>query len=94
MGVRFYTKEERIRDERSFGGAKKQYRNRMKKNTSDPVSVDICSFAELRRINPGDMKYDSFLMLAIPGILQKLKINYSKQPRRIRHERFIQSQAH
>ena len=32
MGVRFYTKEERIRDERSFGGAKKQYRNRMKKN--------------------------------------------------------------
>jgi hypothetical protein len=34
------------------------------------------------------------LMLAIPGILQKLKINYSKQPRRIRHERFIQSQAH
>ena len=40
MGVRFYTKEERIRDERSFGGAKKQYRNRMKKNASDP-SVSI-----------------------------------------------------
>ena len=73
MGVRFYTKEERIRDERSFGGAKKQYRNRMKKNASDPVSVDICSFAELRRINPGDMKYDSFLMLAIPKILERIK---------------------
>ena len=70
---RFYTKEERIRDERSFGGAKKQYRNRMKKNASDPVSVDICSFAELRRINPGDMKYDSFLMLAIPKILKRIK---------------------
>lgn len=73
MGVRFYTKEERIRDERSFGGAKKQYRNRMKKNASDPVSIDICSFAELRRINPGDMKYDSFLMLAIPKILERIK---------------------
>ena len=73
MGVRFYTKEERIRDERSFGGAKKQYRNRMKKNASDPVSVDICSFAELRRTNPGDMKYDSFLMLAIPKILEKIR---------------------
>lgn len=73
MGVRFYTKQERICDERSFGGAKKQYRNRMKKNASDPVSIDICSFAELRRINPGDMKYDSFLMLAIPKILERIK---------------------
>lgn len=72
MGVRYFNKQERIRDERSFGGAKKQYRNRLKKNASDPVSVDICSFAELRRINPGDMKYDSFLMLAIPKILERI----------------------
>ena len=73
MGVRYFNKEERIRDERSFGGAKKQFRNRLKKNASDPVSVDICSFAELRRINPGDMKYDSFLMLAIPKILERIR---------------------
>ena len=73
MGVRYFNKQERIRDERSFGGAKKQYRNQLKKNASDPVSVDICSFAELRRINPGDMKYDSFLMLAIPKILERIR---------------------
>ena len=74
IGFRPMNKQERIQDERSFGAMKKKYRNRLKTNPSDPVSVDLCSFAELRRINPGDMKYDSFLILAICSILRKLKI--------------------
>ena len=94
MGFRPLTERERLEAEYLFGAERRQLFNQLKKNPKDPIHVDLCSFAQLRRINPYDMKYDSFLMLAIPGILQKLKINYSKQPRRIRHEQFIQSQAH
>ena len=78
MGFRPITKRERMQDELLFNVEKRQYRNQLKKNPQDPAHIDLCSFAELRRINPYDMKYDSFLMLAIPGILQKLKINYHK----------------
>lgn len=71
MGFRPLNKEERIHDERLFGNEKKQYRKQLKNNPSDPVHVDLCSYADLRRINPEDLKYDSFLMLAIPKILEK-----------------------
>ena len=73
MGFRPLDERERMKDECLFGDEKRQYRNQLKKNPQDPVHIDLCSFAELRRINPFDMKYDSFLMLAIPGILK----NYS-----------------
>ena len=94
MGFRPITEREHLESEYLFGAERRQLFNQMKKNPQDPAHIDLCSFAQLRRINPYDMKYDSFLMLAIPGILQKLKINYCKHPRRIWHERFIQSQAH
>lgn len=68
MGFRSLNKEERIHDERLFGDKKKQYRKQLKSNPSDPVHIDLCSYADLRRINPDDLKYDSFLMLAIPII--------------------------
>ena len=32
--------------------------------------IDICSYKDLRRVNPGDMKYDFFLMLAMPQIMR------------------------
>ena len=32
--------------------------------------IDLCSNYELRRVNPADVKYDYFLMLAMPQILQ------------------------
>lgn len=73
MGFRSLNKEERIRDERLFDDAKKQYRTRLKKDPSDPVHIDICSYAELRRIDPESLKYDSFLMLAIKDILKKVR---------------------
>lgn len=69
MGFRPLNKAERIHDERLFGNEKKQYRKQLKRNPSDPVHIDLCSYADLRRINPDDLKYDSFLMLAIPIIL-------------------------
>lgn len=74
MGFRPLNDEERLEDDQRFGNAKKQYRNDLKKRKKDPTHIDLCSYADLRRINPEDMKYDSFLMLAIPKILKKLRI--------------------
>ncbi len=71
MGFRSFNEEERLHDEELFGAKKKQYRDHMKKNASDPCHIDLCSFADLRRINPDDLKYDTFMMLAIPIILKK-----------------------
>ena len=79
MGFRPLDEQERMKDECLFGEDKRQYRNQLKKNPQDPAHIDLCSFAELRRINPYDLKYDSFLMLAISGILKKLKIDYHKK---------------
>lgn len=70
MGFRPLNLRERLQDECSFGKGKDQYRSQLKKNAQDPVHIDLCSFAELRRINPSDLKYDSFLTLAIPRILK------------------------
>ena len=72
MGFRPLNRQESIHDERLFGEAKRQYRRQLKQSSSDPVHIDLCSYAELRRINPNDLKYDTFLMLAIEAILNKL----------------------
>lgn len=72
MGFRPINECERIHDERFLESAKIPYRNQLKKNPQDPAHIDLCSYAELRRINPNDLKYDSFLMLAIPKILERL----------------------
>ena len=50
---------------------KKKYLDGLKNRDKDPAHIDICSYADLRRIKPEDLKYDSFLMLAIPLILEK-----------------------
>ena len=52
---------------------KNQYRKSLKQRLEDPAHIDLCSYSDLRRINPDDLKYDSFLMLAIPKILDRLK---------------------
>lgn len=77
MGFRPFSAEERYHDEcltvQSNGQVKKnQYRKGLKKDLRDPAHIDICSYNNLRRINPDDLKYDSFLMLAIPMILEKI----------------------
>ena len=72
MGYRTPTNAELIRDERTFGDLKKTYRNSLKNNAEDPTHICLCSYAELRRISPDGLKYDSFMILAIPVILGKL----------------------
>ena len=51
---------------------KKRYRKGLKSYWQTPTHIDLCSYADLRRVNPDDLKYDSFLMLAISNILAKV----------------------
>lgn len=78
MGYRPLNQEERYHDENlhvQFKNKekKKKYRDSLKWRDNDPAHIDICSYRDLRRINPDDLKFDSFLMLAIPKILEKEK---------------------
>ena len=72
LGFRPLNEEEKFHDEHLFGAAKKQYRDQLKKDPSIMAHIDLCSCVDLRRINPSDMKYDSFLMLAIPRIMKRV----------------------
>lgn len=72
MGYRPLNPTERIKDERIMGSKKlKEHRKQLKSNSKDPVHIDLCSYLDLRRIDPDNMRYDSFLMLAIPEIMKK-----------------------
>ena len=73
MGFRPLTKTERIHDERLFSSDKSNFRKQLKKKASDPVHIDICDYADLRRIDPDSLKYDTFLMLAIPMIQKSIR---------------------
>ena len=56
-----------------WGAKRKHYIKRLKSSLQDPVHIDICSYNELRRVDPGVLKYDVFLMLAIPFIMEKVQ---------------------
>lgn len=73
MGYRPYSDQERFQHESLFGEERKAFRKKLKNNASDPAHVDLCSYHDLRRISPDDLKYDSFLMLAIPKILERVR---------------------
>ena len=78
MGYRPLNEKERYYDETLHAQFKnkdkrKKYRDSLKRNDQDPAHIDLCSYRDLRRINPDDMKYDSFLMLAVPKILDRVK---------------------
>ena len=74
LGFRPMTNEQRLADEGLIKNIeeKNKYRKDIKNNWQCPTHIDLCSYADLRRINPDHMKYDSFLMLAIPNILAKV----------------------
>ena len=74
MGYRPLNNAEWLKYESLFDDARKAYCKKLKSNAADPAHIDLCSYRDLRRINPDDMKYDSFLMLAIPKILEKEQI--------------------
>ena len=76
LGYRPFNDEERAHDEylqMQGCGRYKKYRDDLKRRDKDPAHIDLCSYRELRRINPDDLKYDSFLMLAIPIVLHKVR---------------------
>lgn len=52
-----------------FGFSRSSYRNGLKKNKGH--HINLCSYDDLRRIDPDNMKYDSFLMLAMVRILKE-----------------------
>lgn len=73
LGYRPLSAEERLEESLIFNKTNKnQYRTDLKNNWKSPAHIDLCSFADLRRVDPDNMKYDSFLMLGIPEILRKV----------------------
>ena len=71
MGYRIMEVDERLKIESYLGKKRETYLKSLKKNACNPTHIDLCSYHDLRRIDPDNMKYDSFLMLAIPKILEK-----------------------
>lgn len=74
LGFRPLSEEEHLEDEQLFGRDRTAYRKRLKNNG---IHIDLCSYRDLRRINPGDMKYDCFLMVAMPRIILEYEKNNS-----------------
>ena len=77
MGFRPLNEEERLEDETLSTNKKrrKEYRDGLKKNAAKLAHIDLCSYSDLRRVDPDNMKYDSFLMLAIPKILENTMVS-------------------
>ena len=67
------TAKEQYEDNIRFGESRNSYRKKLKKKNHH---IDLCSYQDLRRINPSDMKYDCFLMMAMVRILRE-NINYA-----------------
>ena len=70
MGYRRLNNNEILKYESLFGKDRDDYLMKLKRNASDPAHIDLCSYHDLRRIDPDDLKYDSFLVLCIPEILK------------------------
>ena len=68
LGFSTLTPEELYEDNRRFGSSRNSYRKELKKKAHH---IDLCSYHHLQRINPADMKYDCFLMLAMVRILKE-----------------------
>ena len=71
MGFRPLSEEQRKAYASLFGERRTAFLQRLKCDPAAPAHLDICSYRELRRVDPDKLKYDSFLMLAIPLILGK-----------------------
>ena len=68
LGFSTLTPEELYEDNCRFGSSRNSYRKELKKKAHH---IDLCSYHHLQRINPADMKYDCFLMLAMVRILKE-----------------------
>ena len=72
LGFRAFSLEERCLYENHFGSARASFCRQVKNAAESPSHVDICSYRRLRLLDPASLKYDTFLMLAIPLILEKV----------------------
>lgn len=72
LGFRPFSLEERCLYESHFGSARASFCRQVKNAAESPSHVDICSYRRLRLMDPASLKYDTFLMLAIPLILDKV----------------------
>ena len=68
LGYRPLSETERYEFSALHDSERDSYRKR--KRDSEKAHVDLCSYHDLKRINPKDMRYDYFLILAIPEILK------------------------
>lgn len=68
MGFRPWTPMEHYQYDRLFGDQKKQFYKKLKKQE---VHYNICSYRDLARREPQNMKFDTFLVLAMLNIIQK-----------------------
>jgi hypothetical protein len=73
LGYEPLSSEEKFTYEHLFGDDRAAYWKSLKKAKDSPKHIDICSNRDLRHFDPDSMKYDSFLMLAIPFILDYVK---------------------
>lgn len=69
LGFSPFSPQEQYEYNRRFGSSRSSYRNKLKKNEAH--HINLCSYDDLRRIDPDSMKYDSFLMLAMVRILKE-----------------------
>ena len=67
VGFREWNAQESYEYEFLYGSEAKDFKDRKKKEES--AHIDICSNRTLRRIDLESVKYDNFLMLAIPYII-------------------------
>lgn len=81
MGYSPLNTEQRYKDESlSYNAVKRsRYRKSLKLDPKHPAHIDLCSYNELRCIDPDALKYDSFIVLGIPMILAKIKQLDSKR---------------
>lgn len=66
MGYSPLSKEELYDIECCFG---KERKNKIRNYKNNFKHIDICSSKNLQRLNPADVKFDYFLMLAMPQII-------------------------
>ncbi len=69
FGFRAYTAEERYNDGMLVGAARKERRKNLKEQHK--AHINICSYKDLKRTDPDNLKYDSFLTLAMVDIIAK-----------------------
>lgn len=79
LGYRPLDGQERVDYAEHFGTSRSLYSKKLKDRSADPAHIDLCSYRALRRVDPDNMKYDSFLMLAIPLVLEKIRLDDKKQ---------------